>query len=131
MHLPAGWSSEEQPECTAFFADAGFGALQLSAARNSNGPATDDDLRDFAKEHLDAGAPINPVTCGAFTGFYLHYSMGDMHQRQWWLRCDDTVVLATYTSDLKAKGKEDMVVDTILNTLKREDGVQPTVGSDG
>jgi hypothetical protein len=86
---------------------------------NSVRHATDDDLRNFAKEHLDAGALIKPVTCGGFRGFYLHYSVDDMYQRQWWQRCGDTIVLATYTSDLEHKRKEDAVVDNILNTLKR------------
>ena len=119
MGLPDDWGGEQDDTCTSMFSESGVGALQVSAARNSNGPATDDDLRDFAKEHLDAGAPIKPLTCGAFTGFYLHYSTDDMYQRQWWLRCGDTVVLATYTSDLEEKGKEDAVVDGILNTLQR------------
>ena len=120
VELPAGWTSEEVPECTEFFADSGVGALQLSAARNSNGPATDGDLRDFAKEHLDAGAPVKSVRCGTFTGFYLHYSMGDIYQRQWWLRCADTIVMATYTCDSEHKNKEDTVVDSILSTLQRK-----------
>jgi hypothetical protein len=119
VELPDDWSTEQDNTCTSMFSKTGVGALQLSAARNSNAPTTDDDLRDFAKEHLDAGAPIKPVACGAFTGFYLHYSMEDVYQRQWWLRCDDTVVLATYTSNLEHKGKEDAVVDGIMNTLQR------------
>jgi hypothetical protein len=119
VRLPDDWQTEQDDTCASIFSESGVGALQVSAARNSNGPATDDDLRDFAKEHLDSGAPIKPVTCGAFTGFYLHFSMDDIYQRQWWLRSDDTVVLATYTSDLKDKGKEDTVVDGVLNTLTR------------
>lgn len=69
----------------------------------------------------NAGAPIKPAACGAFIGFYLHYSMGDMYLRQWWLRSEDTVVLATYTSDLEDKGKEDPVVNGILETLTRNE----------
>ena len=120
VQLPADWSSEEHSECVALFADSGIGALQISAARNNNGPATDDDLRDFAKEHLDAGALIKPVKCGTFTGFYFHYSIDDTYHRQWWLRCDDTVVLTTYTCDLNQKGQEDTVVDDILSTLRKK-----------
>ena len=120
LQLPDDWSSEAEPDCTAFFADSGGGALQLSAARNSNGPATDDDLREFAAEHYDAGAPIQSVVCGAFTGFYLQHSRPGGYQRQWWLRSGDTVVLATWTSDPNQKGNEDAVVDTILKTLKKQ-----------
>ena len=121
VELPDGWSVEEGDTCTSIFSESAVGALQLSAARNSNGPATDADLRNFAKEHLDAGALIKPVTCGAFTGFYLHYSMDDMYRREWWLRSDDTVLLATYTSNLEDKGTEDPVVNRILETLTRNE----------
>lgn len=119
VQIPDDWIVEQDDTCTSVFSESGVGALQLSAARNSNGPATDDDLRDFAKEHLDASAPIKPLACGAFTGFYLHYSTDDLYQRQWWLRSGDTVVLATYTSDLEDAGKEYALVDSILKTLKR------------
>ena len=119
VELPDDWSAEQDDICVSMFSESGIGALQLSAARNSNGPATDDDLRDFAKEHLDAGAPIKPLTCGAFTGFYFQHSIGGTYQRQWWLRCDDTVVLGTYTSDLEDRGKENAVVDSILDTLQK------------
>jgi hypothetical protein len=82
VQLPDDWSTEQDDTCTSMFSESRVGALQLSGARNSNGPATDDDLRDFAKEHLDTGAPVKAVKCGAFTGFYLHYSVDDMYQRQ-------------------------------------------------
>ena len=120
VQLPDDWGVEQDDTCTSMFSESGVGALQVSAARNSNGPATDDDLRDFAKVHLDAGAPIKPILCGAFTGFYFHYSIDNSYQRQWWLRCDDTVVLATYTSNLEDKGKEDAVVDGIISTLQKK-----------
>jgi hypothetical protein len=122
VQLPSDWSAEAEPKCTAFFADSGGGALQLSAARNSIGPVTDDDLREFAAEHLDRGAPIKTISCGDFTGFYLHYSMPSGYQRQWWLRCGDTIVFATWTSDIDQKGNEDAVVNSILDTLKKQWG---------
>lgn len=120
VDLPDDWRTERDDTCTSMFSKSGVGALQISAVRNNDGPATDDDLKDFAKAHLDAGAPVKPVNYGAFMGFYLHYSLDNFYQRQWWLRCADTVVLATYTSDLEDKGIEDGVVDNILKTLQRK-----------
>jgi hypothetical protein len=121
VQLPDGWSADEDTTCVTIHFKPALGALQLSAARNSTNIVTDDDLRELAKEHLDAGARIKSVICGLFTGFYLHYSYNEIYQRQWWLRCGDTVILATYTSDLKIKGQEDIAVDNILNTLKIND----------
>jgi len=101
------------------FSDSGVGAIQVSASRNNDGPVTDADLRDFAKEHLDAGAKTKDVRCGDFSGFYIHFGTDDMYQRQWWLRRGDTMVLVTYTSAPENKGTEESVVDTIVASLKQ------------
>jgi hypothetical protein len=118
LHIPAGWHAEKDEVSTTFSAEPENGALQISAVRNDNGPATDDDLLVFAKDHIEAGAKLKATACGAFTGFYLQYSEDDSFNREWWLRYRDTVVLVTYTCDLEVKGREDRVVDGILKTLK-------------
>ena len=119
--LPDDWTIEQDNTCITMFSESGFGALQISASCNNNGSATDDDLREFAQEHIDAGASLEPIICGEFTGFYLHYSIEEVYQREWWLRCGNTVVLATYTSDIEDKGNEDKNMNNILNTLKKID----------
>jgi hypothetical protein len=119
VHIQTNWTFEETSSNVTFFANRGLGALEFSASRNNDSHAKDDDLHALAKQHLDAGAPVLDIACGAFSGFYLHYSVGDTYRRKWWLRRDDVILLATYTSDLSKKGNEDFVIDSILTTLKR------------
>ena len=119
LGIPTDWHAEVDEVCATFTLEPDIGVLQVSAARNDNGPATDDNLLDFAKAHIEAGAKLRKTACGAFTGFYFHYSDDDFYSREWWLRSDDTVVLVTYTCDLELKGQGDTLVDGILKTLKR------------
>lgn len=119
LQIPANWNAEADSVCTTFTSEPDLGSLQVSAARNEKGPATHNDLLDSAKEHIEAGAKIRETACGAFTGIYFHYSDEDFYHREWYLRCDNTVVFATYTCDLELKGKGDTVVDGILETLKK------------
>lgn len=119
MQIPTGWHAEKDEVCTTFTSEPEIGALQVSSARNDIGPATDDDLLDFAREHIEAGAKLQATACGAFTGYYHRYSDDDFYNREWWLRCGETVVLVTYTCELELKGREDSVVDSILTSLKR------------
>jgi len=119
INFPNDWEAEEGEESIAIYSEQGVGAVQVSAARTGNGPVTDADLRDFAKEHLEAGARTKDVNCGDFVGFYFHFGTEDMYQRQWWLRHDDTMVLVTYTAAPEDKGKEETVVDGIVASLKK------------
>lgn len=118
VQVPETWVVEQDEECVAFTASPEIGVLQLSAARNENGLATDEDLLEFAEEHISSGAKLTSVNIGKLSGFYLQYSDGEFHCREWWLRSGNTVVFVTYTADLELSGQEDPVVDQILTTLE-------------
>jgi hypothetical protein len=121
MQVHDNWQDESDDTCATFISPKVGGALQVSAARNSDGPATDDDLRDFAQEHFDAGAPIAEVIVGGFRGYYLHCGMDEFYQRQWWLRNVDTVVMITYTCDARNRGVDDSEIDSMVVTLERKE----------
>lgn len=121
MQVHEDWRDESDDTCATFVSPKIGGALQVSAARNSNGPATDGDLRDFAQEHFDAGAPMTEVTVGDFQGYYLHYGIDEFYQRQWWLRNSDTIVMITYTCDAQSRGVDDPEVDVMVATLERKE----------
>ncbi len=118
VQIPKGWNAERDNVCATITANPEVGALQISAARNEEGPATDEDLLEFAEKHVKAGAKLKEVSLGKLTGFYLHYSDDEFYSREWWLRNSHTVVLVTYTTELEQRGQEDSVVDQILATLE-------------
>lgn len=118
VKLPDGWRAESDEDCTTMTANPEIGALQISAARNGNGSATDEDLLEFAEDHIKAGAKLREVTLGMLSGFYIHYSDDEFYCREWWLRSGNSVVLVTYTTELEYRGQEDSAIDQILTTLE-------------
>lgn len=96
---------------------AGVGALQVSAA-HKDGFVTDGDLREFANNHLEAGAKAKSLKVGDFEGFLFSYRDDENTWRQWFLRCDATAVFVTYNCPSESKGEEDEIVDSILGSLK-------------
>ena len=119
MRIREDWSEQSDETFATFLSPGVEGALQVSAARNSKGSATDDDLRDFAQEHFDANAPIAQVEVGEFKGYYLHYRFEDVYQRQWWLRSVNTVVMITYTCSHTDRGVDDQATDEMVASLQR------------
>ena len=118
VKFPDGWCAKPDDDCTTITANPEVGALQISAARNDNGPAIDEDLLEFAEDHVKAGAKLRDVTLGMLSGFYIHYSDDEFYCREWWLRSGNTVLLVTYTTELEHRGQEDSAIDQILTTLE-------------
>lgn len=118
VQIPEGWNVERDDVCTTITANPEVGTLQIRAARNEEGLAADEDLLEFAEEHVKTEAKPNEVSLGTLSGYYLHYSDDEFYNREWWLRNGHTVVLVTYTTELEQRGQEDSVVDQILATLE-------------
>jgi hypothetical protein len=117
VSLPPTWQGESDPECATFVSDKRLGALQISSARKDGG-VTDDDLHDFAGEHLANGAKTKPVTAGAFTGFTFAYGDGENYWRKWFLRHGSLAVFVTYNCPVKHMHQEDPAVEAIVGSLK-------------
>lgn len=119
VSLPIDWIATNHPECATFERQVGVGALQISAA-HKEGLVTDEELREFAGDHLSAGATTKNLRLGDFEGFTFRYRDGDRNCRQWFLRCAATAVFVTYNCPLESKGEEDEMVDSILGSLRAQ-----------
>lgn len=118
IELPSGWTVTQEEECTTLQADYLMGKLQLSSARKEKGLVTDEDLREFAQDHIEAGAKLGSAEFGPFSGFYISYSTEDTYWREWWLRSGTVIVYVTYRVELDAKGTENVATGEVLSTLK-------------
>ncbi len=116
VNLPDDWVAEQEPESALLYHPDGPGTLQISAIPQ-NDTVTAADLRAIAAEHLDAGAQTDTVELGTFSGLSLSYGIDDEFWREWYLHCGRTLLFATYNCDLEHEGKEDEIVELILNTL--------------
>ncbi|WP_145062908.1 hypothetical protein [Engelhardtia mirabilis] len=116
LSIPPGWSEVSDPDCATIVSEGELGTLQISAAF-APGDVTDADLRDFAQEHIDAGAPTADVVAGDFRGFEIAYDDGEAYWRQWYLRAGSQILFVTYGCPLDAVGVDDAALESALGTL--------------
>lgn len=114
--VPDDWRAWHDEECATLVADDEIGALQISAAfKDSDVQASD--LREFAAEHLEAGAKAKPTEAGDFVGFEIAFRDEDRFWRQWYLRNGRQMLFLTYNCDLESRSAEDAVLRDILASL--------------
>ena len=115
--LPAGWESQRDDACVTIYHPDGVGALQISAAFK-DAAVTDADLRDFAREHLDAGAKAREVAAGDFSGFTIAFGAADRFWRHWYLRSFDQTLFVTYNCEADDQGVEDEQLSQMIASLR-------------
>ena len=120
VSLRQGWSGRNDPECATFARPGGPGALQISASRK-DGDVTDEDLRDFARDHLENGAQTEAVTVGDFSGFTFQYRDDENYWRQWFVRHGPLALFVTYNCPVASYGEEGASVDHIVASLRAQD----------
>lgn len=117
LSIPNEWAAERYPECVSLHQPEGIGELQISASRQQR-DVTIADLRAFAAEHLDAGAITHSVKLGDFDGLTLSYGVEDEYWCEWYLKSGSILLFATYSCAADDEGKEDDVIEAILETLR-------------
>lgn len=122
VQIPDTWHETPGDECVTLQARTFVGALQISSFAKG-GPVTDDDLRDFAEEHLVAGARAAEVSLGEFTGIRIAFGADGNFWRQWYLRSGNQMIFATYNCSEAYRGQEDSEVNEILASLTSYGGV--------
>jgi hypothetical protein len=114
--VPDGWRASHDQECATLVGPREEGVLQISVAFKDS-EVVDADLRDFAVEHLEAGAKPQPTEAGEFVGFEISFGDDERFWRQWYLRNGRQVLFVTYTCVLELRGVEDGPIDSALSSL--------------
>jgi hypothetical protein len=114
--VPDGWRAWHDDACATLVAEHEIGALQISAA-SKDSEVLDRDLREFAAEHLEAGAKARSTEAGDFVGFEIVLGDGERFWRQWYLRNGRQVLFVTYNCGSESRGAEDAAVREILASL--------------
>ena len=116
--VPDGWHASHGDECSTL--ENSTGALQLSAYFKSS-EVSEADLREFASEHLEAGAIPSAARCGDFIGFEFAYADDECFCRQWHLRHGTQLLFVTYTCALGHERDHDAALDRALGSLVATD----------
>lgn len=123
LQVPSGWRARHGEECSTLVGPGDLGALQVSAAFKES-HVLDQDLLDFASEHLAAGAHAEAAEAGDYAGFEIAFSDGERFWRQWFLRRGRQALFVTYNCAVDQRGVEDDAVRQALASLRQ-------VGQDG
>lgn len=118
LQVPSGWRAWHDEECTTLVGPGGLGALQVSVAVKDS-EVLDEDLRDFASEHLAAGAHAEAAEAGDYAGFEVAFSDGERYWRQWFLRRGRQALFVTYNCEGGHRGADDDAVRQILASLRQ------------
>jgi hypothetical protein len=114
--VPDGWRASHDEECATLLAPREVGVLQISAAFKDS-VVLDSDLRDFAVEHLDAGAKPRPTDAGDFVGFEIAFCDDERYWRHWYLRSGAQMLFVTYNCGLECRGVDDGPIGAALSSL--------------
>ena len=119
--LPDGWSQSSDEECINLEGPRPIGALQISSY-TKDAIVSEQDLADFAKEHLSAGARPAQVTFGDYTGFRIDYGADDFFCQEWYLRHGHQMLFITYTCPVDSRAVEDPEILQVLSSLAPRGG---------
>jgi hypothetical protein len=96
----------------------GVGSLQIGYNRKRGGTVEQEDLLDAAAVNIDAGIPYREIATEYLTGVLFEYQQEGTFQREWYLRCQDTLFRVSYECDLEHKHAERAEVDVIVKNLQ-------------
>ena len=119
--MPDGWRAWHDNECATLTGHQEIGALQISAAFKET-EVLDDDLRDFASEHIGAGEKGRMIQAGDFVGLEIAFAEDTNFWRHWYLRNGKQMLFVTYNCSRESRGLEDGVVDAALASLSASRG---------
>ncbi|WP_299986136.1 hypothetical protein [uncultured Ruegeria sp.] len=107
---------DEDGDVVGFVTDDGFGVLQLSSYIKDD-VVSDSDLIEFSEEMGLQPHNLKATVQGDFTGFSIEATNNDTWWRSWCLRCNSTMIFATYNCEIDDRGVEDQLVEELLSSL--------------
>jgi hypothetical protein len=118
ISLPDEWFAEEEDEAIIIFDEDEVGTIQIADFKKEKGDANHDDLIDLAEELIEQRVPYTAATLGDFTGIRFEYEEDESFVIEWFLCCNDTILLVSYDCDIENKYMDVSTVNEILDTLE-------------
>jgi len=117
VNLPDGWTVENKTDYTIFYLPDGIGDLIISSFEREQ-EVTEDDLEEFAADHIDSDVDSEEVEYGEFTGFSFCYDVDEEYLCEWFLKSGNLMLFITYSCALEDEdNSEEDIVESILNSL--------------
>lgn len=117
INLLPEWIGEHDEDCSTIYHPEGVGALQISAF-SKDGKVTDEDLKDFSKDHIEAGAKLSESNLGDFKGFTLAFGVDDEFWQHWYVAKENTALFITYNCEVVDSEVEIDNIKTMVASLE-------------
>ena len=117
IELPDEWDAEQEEDTIVISDEDGVGEIAITTLQKEQGVVSDQELLAYTEELEQQFGKGKPVEVAEFQGYYFSFSEAGDALREWYLRCDDLLLLITYGCDQENAGMDDGAVDEILNTL--------------
>lgn len=117
IELQSGWVGEHDEDCSTIYHPDGVGALQISAYTKDS-EVTNEDLKEQAQDHVEAGAKLAESESGDFQGYTLAYGVDGEFWQHWYVCAGCTLLFITYNSDPEDREKEIDIVKKMVASMK-------------
>jgi hypothetical protein len=118
ISLPDEWIAERDEDAIIIFDEDEVGTIQITDLKREDGDASQEDLLALAEDLVDQNLSYKPASMGDFVGIRFEYEEEDVFVIEWFLRCEDIVLLVSYDCDIDNKAMDVGMVEDILDTLE-------------
>ena len=117
IELPEEWDAEQDDETIIVSDEDGVSEIAITSMQKEDGQVDAEELKWYCKDIEKQYGDLSPVSVAELDGFYIRYQEQEDALREWYLKCDNLLVLITHSCDLENAGMDDAAVDQILSTL--------------
>lgn len=117
VDLPPEWEAEQDEETILISDEDGVGEIAITTLEKEDGDVSEQELREFCKDVEQQFGVGQAVSLAETKGYYFSYSDDGDAVRDWYLRCDNLLILITYSCADDNAGMDDSAVNEILETL--------------
>jgi hypothetical protein len=110
------WVGEHEEDCSTIYHPNSVGALQISAY-SKDSEVTEEDLKNFANEHIQAGANVSPANAGEFKGFTLAFGVENEFWQHWYVSSGNKALFITYNCEAHDKDHEISYIKEMVASL--------------
>ncbi len=117
IELPDEWHAEQEDETIIIGDEDGVGEIAITTLQKEQGQVSETELKEYTEEVESQYGAAKRVELAELSGFYFSFSEDGDFFREWYLYCDDLLLLISYCCDEENAGMDDAVVDEILDTI--------------
>ncbi|MEE8059195.1 MAG: hypothetical protein V3T17_15365 [Pseudomonadales bacterium] len=117
IELPEEWEADQDDESVLISDEDGVGEIAITTMQKESGNVEDGELLSYTEDLQRQYGKGQSVNMGELQGYYFNYQEDGEAVREWYLRCENLLLLITYSCDEDNAGMDDSAVDEILSTL--------------